>query len=36
MGLLSPFANGNPVPMLVGIAASAVVAFGLAAVTLRS
>ncbi|MDB5858998.1 MAG: transporter [Ramlibacter sp.] len=35
MGLLSPFANGNPVPMLWGIAASAVVAFGLAVVTLR-
>jgi DHA1 family bicyclomycin/chloramphenicol resistance-like MFS transporter len=35
MGLLSPFANGNPVPMLWGIAVSAVVAFGLAMATLR-
>jgi DHA1 family bicyclomycin/chloramphenicol resistance-like MFS transporter len=35
MGLLSPFANGNPVPMLWGIAGSALVAFGLAMATLR-
>jgi DHA1 family bicyclomycin/chloramphenicol resistance-like MFS transporter len=35
MGMLSPFANGDPVPMLWGIAGSAVVAFGLTVVTLR-
>lgn len=35
MALLSPFANGNPVPMLWGIAGSATLAFGLAMVTLR-
>ena len=35
MGLLSPFANGDPVPMLWGIAGSAVIAFALAMVTLR-
>jgi DHA1 family bicyclomycin/chloramphenicol resistance-like MFS transporter len=35
MGLLSPFANGNPLPMLVGIAASAAVSFILAWITLR-
>lgn len=35
MGLLSPFANGDPLPMLWGIAGSAVIAFALAMVTLR-
>ena len=35
MALLSPFANGDPVPMLVGIAGSAVMALGLTVVTLR-
>jgi DHA1 family bicyclomycin/chloramphenicol resistance-like MFS transporter len=35
MGLLSPFANGNPLPMLVGIAASAAVSFILAWITFR-
>lgn len=35
MAAVSPFANGDPVPMLVGIAASAAVAFGLAMATLR-
>ncbi|HEY8358548.1 MAG TPA: MFS transporter, partial [Ramlibacter sp.] len=35
MGLVSPFANGDPVPMLWGIAGSAFVALVLALVTLR-
>lgn len=35
MALLSPFANGGPVPMLWGIAGSAGLAFALAVVTLR-
>ncbi|RYY93809.1 MAG: Bcr/CflA family efflux MFS transporter [Comamonadaceae bacterium] len=35
MGLLSPFANGAPVPMLVGIATSAAIAMVLALRTLR-
>ena len=35
MALVSPFANGDPVPMLVGIAGSAVVAFAIALATLR-
>jgi len=36
MGLLSPFANGDPLPMLWGIAGSAVVALVLTRVTLRA
>jgi MFS transporter, DHA1 family, multidrug resistance protein len=35
MGLLSPFANGAPVPMLVGIAASAALACAFTWGTLR-
>jgi DHA1 family bicyclomycin/chloramphenicol resistance-like MFS transporter len=35
MGLLSPFANGDPVPMLVGIAASSALACAFAWGTLR-
>lgn len=35
MGLLAPFANGAPVPMLAGIAGSALLACGLAWGTLR-
>ena len=35
MALLSPFANGDPVPMLWGIAGSAAIAFALAMATLR-
>jgi DHA1 family bicyclomycin/chloramphenicol resistance-like MFS transporter len=35
MALVSPFADGNPVPMMVAIAASAVLAFVLALVTIR-
>jgi len=35
MALLSPFADGDPMPMLWGIAGSAVVAWGLAMGTLR-
>jgi hypothetical protein len=35
MGLLAPFANGNPVPMLAGIAGSALLACALAWGTLR-
>jgi MFS transporter, DHA1 family, multidrug resistance protein len=35
MGLLSPFANGNPTPMLWGIAGSALLAFVLTRFTLR-
>lgn len=35
MGLLSPFANGAPVPMLIGIAGSAALALVLALFTLR-
>jgi DHA1 family bicyclomycin/chloramphenicol resistance-like MFS transporter len=36
MGLLSPFANGNPTPMLWGIAGSAVLAWALTLATLRA
>ncbi len=35
MAALSPFANGGPVPMMLGIATSAVLAFALAMATLR-
>jgi DHA1 family bicyclomycin/chloramphenicol resistance-like MFS transporter len=36
MAMVSPFANGDPVPMLVAIAGSAVLAFALAMATLRA
>jgi MFS transporter, DHA1 family, multidrug resistance protein len=36
MGLVSPFADGDAVPMLAGIAGSAVLAFAIARLTLRS
>jgi DHA1 family bicyclomycin/chloramphenicol resistance-like MFS transporter len=36
MALLSPFANGNPTPMLWGIAGSAVLAWALTLATLRA
>ena len=35
MGVLSPFANGDPLPMLWGIVGSAALAFALAWGTLR-
>jgi MFS transporter, DHA1 family, multidrug resistance protein len=35
MGVLSPFANGDPIPMLLGIAGSAALSCALAWITLR-